>query len=88
MGLLWDYDYGWTTRPSILGSDSITQSELSEMKIEWSHTFVLLHHNIYVMLLVIMIMFNDIYLYKRSTITYLLCYVRGVSTIKSSSRAV
>ena len=64
MGLFWDYDYGWTLRPSILGSDSITQSELSEMKIEWSHTFVLLHHNIYVMLLVIMIMFNAIYLYK------------------------
>ena len=41
--LLWDYDYGWTIRTSILGSDGITQSELSEMKIEWSHTFVLLH---------------------------------------------
>ena len=48
--LLWDYDYGWTIRTSILGSDGITQSELSEMKIEWSHTFVLLHHNIYVMI--------------------------------------
>ena len=77
MGLLWDYV--WTIRPSILGSDGIIQSELSEKKIEWSHTFVLLHYNIYVILLVIMIMFNAIYLYKRSTITYLLCYVQEVS---------
>ena len=43
MGLLRNYDNGWTIRRSILGSDGITQSELSEMKIKWSHTFVLLH---------------------------------------------